>query len=136
MKLVIAVLFSFFTSLVMAGTSVIINPADAGSGLSKGDAKKIFLGKMKSLPSGAKAQPIDQAAGSAIRGSFLDTVVGKSESQYKSFWAKKVFTGKGKPPAEKASDAEVKAFVASTPGAVGYIDSGSLDGTVTEAFAY
>ncbi len=136
MKFIYVMLLSFVTSLALAGTSVIINPADAGAGLSQSDAKKVFLGKKKSLPSGAKAQPVDQSAGAAIRGAFLETVVGKSESQYKSFWAKKVFTGKGKPPPEKGTDADVKAFVASTPGAVGYIDSSSVDGTVTEAFAF
>lgn len=136
MKYIYIALFSLMSSIAFAGTSVIINPADAGAGLSQADAKKVYLGKKKSLPSGAKAQPVDQVGGSAMRNGFLSTVVGKSESQYKSFWAKKVFTGKGKPPAEKADDAAVKAHVASTPGAVGYIDSGSLDGTVKEAFSF
>ncbi|GLQ32424.1 phosphate ABC transporter substrate-binding protein [Litoribrevibacter albus] len=136
MKYVFVVLFSLLSSMAMAGTSVIINAADAGAGLSQGDAKNVYLGKKKSLPSGAKAIPVDQAAESAIREGFLSTIVGKSESQYKSFWAKKVFTGKGKPPEEKADDAAVKAFVASTPGAVGYIDSSNLDDTVKEAFSF
>jgi len=136
MKHLLIILFTLFSSVSLAGTSVIINPADAGAGLSQSDAKKIYLGKKKSLPSGAKADPVDQASGSAIRDGFLTTVVGKSESQYKSFWAKKVFTGKGKPPAEKLDDAAIKAYVASTPGAVGYIDSGSLDDTVKEAFSF
>lgn len=136
MKYLCVVLFSLLSSIAMAGTSVIINAADAGAGLTQSDAKKIYLGKKRSLPSGAKAIPIDHSAGSAIRDGFLSTVVGKSESQYKSFWAKKIFTGKGKPPKEKADDAAVKAFVASNPGAVGYIDSSNLDDSVKEAFSF
>jgi ABC-type phosphate transport system substrate-binding protein len=131
----VALVLLMLASPLWAG-SVIINPADAGAGLTEGQAKKVYLGKSKKLPSGAKALPVDLAGGSPVRDQFLNTVVGKSESQYKSFWAKRVFTGKGSAPAEKASDAEVKAFVSSTPGAVGYIDSGSLDGTVVEAFSF
>lgn len=136
MKKIIIILFSLMSGFAFSATSVIINPNDAGAGLSQGDAKKIYLGKKKSLPSGSKALPVDQTAGSVLREGFLSSVVGKSESQYKSFWAKKLFTGKGKPPTEKDSDDAIKAFVASTPGAVGYIDSSNLDDSVKEAFSF
>jgi hypothetical protein len=41
-----------------------------------------------------------------------------------------VFTGKGTPPKEVADDAAVKSFVATTPGAVGYIDESKVDASV------
>jgi ABC-type phosphate transport system substrate-binding protein len=61
---------------------------------------------------------------------FHDNVVKKSPSQMKAFWSKLVFTGKGTPPKEFASDEEVLAFVSSTPGAIGYVDDTKVNDSV------
>ena len=61
---------------------------------------------------------------------FYTDVVGKSEAQLKRHWSQLVFTGKGKPPPSVADDQAVKDWVASTPGAIGYIDGGSVDASV------
>ena len=36
-----------------------------------------------------------------------------------------IFSGKGIPPPEKASDAEIVTFVRDTPGAIGYVAPGA-----------
>ena len=41
-----------------------------------------------------------------------------------------MFSGKGKPPKELGSDADVINFVSSNPGAIGYIDAGSVNESV------
>lgn len=38
--------------------------------------------------------------------------------------------GKGKPPKELSSDADIIKFVAENPGAIGYVDAASVDGSV------
>ena len=45
-------------------------------------------------------------------------------------WARITFTGKGTPPKELKSDAEVKAFVAANPRAIGYVDASAVDSSV------
>ena len=66
----------------------------------------------------------------SIRDQFYQKLAGRSSAQMKAVWARIMFTGKGVPPKELKSAAEVKAFVASDPKAIGYIDSADLDGTV------
>lgn len=61
---------------------------------------------------------------------FHDNVLKKSPSQMKAFWSKLVFTGKGTPPKEFKTDEEVLAFVASTPGAIGYVDDSKVTDSV------
>ena len=47
--------------------------------------------------------------------------IGKSTSRMKSIWMKKMLAGESDPPMTMASEAEMLAKVASTPGAIGFI---------------
>jgi len=136
MKIILApviVLFGLFsfTATAVADVVVIVNSGSGISSLSVSDAKKIFLGKTRKLPNGKPAKPVEQAEGSAVRSAFNDKALGKSDSQYKAYWSKIIFSGKGSPPQSAADDAAVKSIVASKANAIGYIDSGAADASVT-----
>jgi len=47
-----------------------------------------------------------------------------------------VFTGRAKAPEDLADDAAVKAKLASTPGAIGYISDGAVDASVKVLFDF
>lgn len=117
-----------------AGVAVIVNPANGNAQLNADQVQQLFLGKSKSFPDGSPATPLDQTDGNATRNSFYDQVVQKNGSQLKAYWSKLVFTGKGTPPKEVGDDNAVKQQVATTPGAIGYIDSSKLDATVKAVF--
>lgn len=119
-----------------AETAVIVHPSNGNASLDQGTVKKIFLGKAKKFPDGSQAIPIDQGDDSPVKKGFLDTVVGKSPSQLKSYWSKRVFTGKGTPPKQVGSGADVKKLVAENPATIGYIDSSEVDGTVKVVMTY
>ncbi len=107
---------------------VVVNPGN-NSSIEKRDIENLFLGKTKSFPNNSPAHPVNQQD-SPIRTAFDTNVLGKSDSQMKSYWAKLVFTGKAVPLKELSSDAEVISTVASDPAAIGYVDSKSVDGSV------
>ena len=113
-------------SAAQAEIIAVVNNANA-TALTKNDVSRIFLGKMK------KYTPVNMSSGNALRAEFNKKALKKSSNQVKAYWSKLVFSGKGTPPKELASDAEIKAFVASNPNAIGYIDIASLDGTVKAA---
>jgi len=113
-------------SVAQAEIVVVVNNTNAAA-LTKNDVSRIFLGKMK------KYTPVNVSSSNALRADFNKKALNKSSSQVKAYWSKLVFSGKGTPPKEFGSDAEIKAFVASNPNAIGYIDSASLDGTVKAA---
>ncbi|MDP5142958.1 phosphate ABC transporter substrate-binding protein [Rheinheimera baltica] len=113
----------------MADIAVVVNPAN-GNAVSTDDLNRLFLGRTSTFADGSKATPLNLPEGQAARDEFDSKVLNRSSAQLKAYWSKLVFTGKGTPPKEMADDAAVKAAVAADPNAIGYISSGSVDGTV------
>lgn len=113
-----------------AEVAVIVNSSNANATMSSSDISRIFLGKSSKFPDGSAASAIDQNDGNAARQEFNDKVLGKSESQLKSYWSRLIFTGKGTPPKQLGDDAAVKSAVAGNPEMIGFIDSASVDGSV------
>jgi hypothetical protein len=72
----------------------------------------------------------DQPEAAGIRGDFYQKATGRSVAQVRATWARITFTGKGTPPKELKSDADVKAFVAADPRAIGYVDASAVDSSV------
>ena len=56
--------------------------------------------------------------------------LGKTTSQMKSIWMRKLLLGEGEPPEALEGEDEVLEFVARTPGAIGYVDASRADGRV------
>jgi ABC-type phosphate transport system substrate-binding protein len=98
--------------------------------LSPDEIRDVFLGE-KQLAGNLKLVPVDN---SAIRSEFLSKVLQTDERKYAARWTKKSFREGLAAPVVKGSDAEVKAFVKSTPGAVGYVSGPSSGMKVLENF--
>ena len=104
---------------------VIVNSANSTTELPTAVAVKLFLKQATTFPNGSAASPVDQAKGSAARVAFSKVVLGRPVSAVESFWQQQIFSGKDVPPAIKASDDEVVAFVKANPGAIGYVSGGA-----------
>ena len=109
---------------------VIVNPKNPAASLSADQVAALYLGNSSTFPEGGPAALADQPESAGIRGTFYEKATGRSAAQAKATWARLTFTGKGTPPKELKSDADVKAFVAADPKAIGYIDSSAVDGSV------
>lgn len=114
----------------VAEIAVITNPDLPVTSMSREEINRIYLGKMKFLPSGAKITPVDQRPGASARTQFYANVMRKTETEMKSYWSRVIFTGQGQPPLQESDDQAVKAFVAKNPSALGYIDKSSADSSV------
>lgn len=130
--LLITGLFSF---LAYAEYAVIVHP-DVKVDLSQQDVERIFLAKTKTFPDGEVATPVNRKEGEKIRITFDHRVIGKNESQMKSYWAKLIFTGKAVPLKQLGSDQEIMEFVANLPGAIGYVDADNVDDSVRVLFSF
>jgi len=106
--------------------AIITHPDYKGSSISQSDLKNIFLGKKKTLPEGDKVTPVDQPEGSAVREEFYSKVVKKKPRKLKSYWAKKIFSGKGTPPKVIGDDSAVLDWVTSHPGTLGYVKKSAV----------
>ncbi len=121
---------SLGASMVAAQVVAVVSATSPSAALSNDQVVDIFLGKANRFPDGREAVPIDQAEGSRPRDEFYQKFAGKSPAQIKAHWSKIIFTGRGQPPRQASSDAEVKKFVAANPGAIGYIERSLVDGSV------
>ncbi len=117
------------SSICFADVAVIVNPENS-SVLSDSDISRLFLGKLKHFSSGEKAVAINLKLGSNTRDEFETKVLGKSSSQIKAYWSKKVFSGKGKPPPELVSDKDILSMVASDSNIIAYVDAENIDNSV------
>lgn len=111
-----------------AEVAVVVHPSN-GVALDNGDISRIYLGKLKSFPGGGPVIPLDLKEGSAIRSTFVDKVLGKSESQLKAYWSKLVFSGQGQPP-KSVDDAEMLSLVAANPNMIGFVDAANVNDSV------
>ena len=95
------------------------------------DIARIFLGKQHQLPDGGgEIIPIHLPGDDPLYSAFAEQILKKSTSQLNAYWAKRIFTGKGKPPesAESREDAKIK--ISQNPNFLGYIDAERVDSSV------
>jgi len=112
-----------------AGVAVIVHPSVSVDFLTTDQVVQLYLGRTGQLPDGTGVQPLDLGEGSAPRAEFIRKVLGKSEQQLRSYWSRLIFTGKAQPPRRMNNTAEVLRAVATTPGYIGYVDSGDATST-------
>jgi ABC-type phosphate transport system substrate-binding protein len=111
-------------SSVTAQDVVLIKNADVTiSSLSPADVENIFLGKKTDWGNGSKIKFFINGE-TATHETFLKNYVGKSSSQFQTFWKKQVFTGKGQMPKSAGNDQEMVSNVTSTSGSIGYVSAG------------
>jgi len=103
------------------GFKVIVNTGNPVAALSKDEVSRLFLKKVTTWSNTKPVIVVDQKASTTVRESFTKTVHGRQLGFVTSYWQQMIFSGRATPPAEKASDSEVSAFVASNPSAIGYV---------------
>ena len=127
-KSILSCVFLFAASIlaVDAGAQVIViaNASVKASGVSKDDLRDVFTGNATTLKDGSKVVPVLLKDGPANE-EFLKAYVGKGDTAYRAGWRSLVFSGQASMPKSLEDDAAAVAFVAHTPGSIGYIDKAS-----------
>ncbi len=99
------------------------------SGITKAQLLDLYTGDIKEWDNGEPIILIDLKPKTDIKLMFYD-FLGKSASRMKSIWMRNMLTGEGKPPEAMGSQEDLLQKVASTPGAIGYIDNNLVTGDV------
>lgn len=125
---VLIFLFLLASGPSLAGVLIIANPDVREGSMEENEIERIYLGKMTRWSDDSLIVPVMLKKGE-IHEEFLDQYLDRTSHRFVSYWRQMVFTGKGIPPKSFTSEAELVAFVAATPGAVGYVsDSGAAPG--------
>jgi len=111
---------------------VIVHPTVKGSQIPRAALSSIFLKRASRWGDGSAVKPVDQSLRSTLRMSFSADVLQQDLMEIQMYWQREIASGHVPPPV-KASDGEIVSFVASTPGAIGYVSPGTrLPDTVRE----
>jgi len=104
---------------------VIVHADNPVSSFTTREVSDLFLKKAGTFPDGTKAVPVDLGERSDVRGAFSRWIHRKTTSAIKAYWQQMIFSGRGVPPPEKSSTADVMAFVRGQRGGIGYVPQGT-----------
>jgi ABC-type phosphate transport system substrate-binding protein len=99
---------------------VIVNPKVEGRAITRDVLAQIYLGKADRWGDGRPIAAVDLSSTSSVREAFSAAILGMPVVRVKQHWMQFIAAGK-RPPLTKQSDEEVIAFVAATPGGIGYV---------------
>lgn len=109
-------LLLFVQSVSAGDLHVVVNEKSDIGNLDKKSIADLYMGKNKKL---SHLQPIDQED-KALREKFYKDVTGMSLTRVRAYWAKMVFTGKGRPPRQLSQEEALK-LVATDNNSMTYI---------------
>ena len=106
---------------VAAEEFVLIVNRDSGiSSLSREQASHLFLGRVKMLPSGARANIVEVEP---LRAGFYRRLLGRDIAEINAYWARLQFSGRTQAPLRVADNAAAISRVAQDPNAVAFVDA-------------
>jgi len=119
-----------FVSFVYAASdeqrgAIIVHPENIAN-FTKTEIRKIFLGQLNYYDNNIRILPMLSFEHLELRTRFNETIINKSNRQMRAYWAKQVFTGKGKPPAE-LKDSELVENVSQNQSAIGLVPIDAID---------
>ena len=104
---------------------IVVHPDNEIRVIKRSELAAIFLGKKSTWDSGKRIIPTLQSEKDSVTEDFLRKVLGRSASQYRAYWKRRLFSGGGTVPRTIPTSEKVKAFVGSHPGAIGIVDGSS-----------
>lgn len=87
--------------------------------------ERIYTGKVVEV-GGVRLTPFDLTAGHALRVRFLARWLDRDEERYTAYWTVRRYVGKGVPPSQVPTVADMIRLISTTPGAVGYVDEAEV----------
>ncbi|MCU0427639.1 MAG: substrate-binding domain-containing protein [Candidatus Kapabacteria bacterium] len=122
-KFLIVLVFSLLAMplSLSAQVVVIVNKANTISSISTADLKNIFTGDMTKFASGTNITIVTYKSDTESRKKFY-AALGKKYTECQAAILKRMMNDGLKPPAAFESDDDVAAYVAKTPGAIGFVN--------------
>lgn len=109
--------------------AVIANKSVPVDSLKKSDLINFYTGDIKVWSDHQSVIVFDLKNKNDVKKKFYD-FLGKSSSRMKSIWLKKMLSGEGDPPEALSTEDEIVKRVASTAGAIGFVDKAKANQNV------
>lgn len=111
--------------------AVIAHPSVPVRQIDRAELLDLYSGDVKEWHDGVPIVVLDLKPKSGVKDAFYK-YLGKSSSRMKSIWMKNLLSGEGHPPEAQMSETEILRKVASTPGAIGYVNRSLVTDAVVE----
>lgn len=121
---------SLGTKDVLAGEVVITNPRREENDLSITTVRAIFFMRLTQWRNSDAITVFVLPSNNAIHEKFTKNVLNVFPYQYQSALDRLVFSGTGQAPVVVTTPEQLREFVAKTPGGIGYINEGMINGSV------
>jgi ABC-type phosphate transport system substrate-binding protein len=119
-----AVLVTVATAVGAEGFQIVVHPSVEGSKISRSVLADIYKKDVIRWGNDVRIRPVDQSSQTPVRQAFTREILGRSLGEVQEYWTQRLAVDRELPPATKASDEAVLAFVARKKGAIGYVSSG------------
>jgi ABC-type phosphate transport system substrate-binding protein len=110
--------------------AIVLNRDNPVTSLPLSELQRIFRKQTRMWPHGEPVVPVDWDATTEVRQAFSKQVMNRTVREMADFWVQQNITQGLTPPSTLKSARAVLRFVASVPGAIGYLPAGELDETV------
>jgi len=118
---ILVVIGLMLSNYAVADVAVIVN-LENGDTIDANLIKKIYLGKAKVFPNGTKVKVYTLSSNQEDTKYFRQKALKKSNSQFKSYWSKLAFTGKGTPATKLDTAADIISAIKKDPKAIGFVN--------------
>lgn len=113
------------------GLAIVVNPKNPTANLSLAQLRAIFLSERRWWPNRHRIILSSMGRGTPERQAVLRVIYKMDDRALDHYFLYQSFKGEAPtPPATLRSAADIKKFVSSTPGAVGYVRASEVDNTV------
>lgn len=127
--LAVAAAFVLAAAGALGNPAIVANKDVASEKIDAASLKAILLGKKVSWDAAGRVT-LAVLKGGPVAEQFLTDSAGMSVSAFNNHWRRLAMTGGGSSPHSFETEDELLKFVASTPGAIGFVDEAKVDATV------
>ena len=113
----------------MPAWRVIVHPANTIRSMTREELERIYRRRNRFWPDRSTILPLNLPGSDPLRRSFSADVLHDNEEELATFWNRQYFQGIA-PPAVLHSTKAVRAYVAATPNAIGYVSADDVDASV------
>jgi ABC-type phosphate transport system substrate-binding protein len=108
---------------------VVVHVTNPVTRLTREQTSQIFLRVVTLWDNRKPVLPVDQPADSPVRRAFTKQVHRRTIASVQTYWQQQTFAGRGVAPPERASDADVLAYIRQFPNGIGYVTADATLGS-------
>jgi len=108
---------------------VVVHVTNRVTRLTREQTSQIFLRVVTLWDNRKPVLPVDQPADSPVRRAFTKQVHRRTIASVQTYWQQQTFAGRGVAPPERASDADVLAYIRQFPNGIGYVTADATLGS-------